>query len=87
MHWLRCFSLLILLASPPLASGGNADLPPDPSQLEPDWWRFFVIDPEQEGPSLAERVAAATTRLETFKTSIPLEGPGRVGSDRGRLPG
>ncbi len=73
MNWLRSAGLVALLSWSLLSIAGDATTPPDPSRLASDWWTYFVIDPEQEGPDLAERVAAATQRLQELKPEIPME--------------
>ncbi len=67
MRFLSPAVLVALLVLWALSAPATAAGPPDPTRLDPDWWSYFTVNPEQESAPLAERVDQAVTRLRQLE--------------------
>ena len=62
MERLRVLVLAVVLALSSSVAGADG-VPPDPSQLAPDWWSYFVVEQDASGEPLAGKVQATAERL------------------------
>ncbi len=72
MIQVRLLALLAALFVPALTLSAQDLYPPDPLQLAPDWWNYFVIDPEKTSDTLESRILKASERLVALKPTIPV---------------
>jgi small-conductance mechanosensitive channel len=72
MIQLRVMALLAALCVSALTFGAQDISPPDPLQLAPDWWNYFIIDPEKTSDTLESRIVNASERLVALKPAIPI---------------
>jgi potassium-dependent mechanosensitive channel len=63
---LHALVLAVVLALSSSAAGADG-VPPDPSQLAPDWWSYFVAEQDATGEPLADKVQATAERLTEIK--------------------
>ncbi|MEJ2531103.1 MAG: mechanosensitive ion channel [Halioglobus sp.] len=66
MERLHALVLAVVLALSSSAAGADG-VPPDPSQLAPDWWSYFVAEQDATGEPLADKVQATAERLTEIK--------------------
>jgi potassium-dependent mechanosensitive channel len=63
---LHALVLAVVLAVSSSVAGADG-VPPDPSQLAPDWWSYFVAEQDATGEPLADKVQATAERLTEIK--------------------
>ena len=70
MHLLRLLGFLTLFLCLPYALANAPSSPPDPSNLEADWWDYFVATAEDEPDTVASRIDTAINQLNDLRATF-----------------